>query len=315
MKLDARLVSVGLAAGLALCVTPARAGEYWLSAEIEGAANTRSAAVVAMAPAGAESPDTPPPLAGHVVGKVADLPAALAWVDRWAFSGATLPTHDVRDLSLGPAPVPGGELVSSFGTFLQALVIDEVDEDGGTRGFRWPTPAPDLPERWVPAAVMSQRAPLFAAPSPILPPFAESHDTVLRSDDVYYLGVVDRCEASSGLRRCLRWAQVLVHGHGRWRGGYLPAAQIATIDGWVRAPAGLPRVHAIRAATAGDDALFVLLIRTKDYDLHRTVIRLPLVGDAFPEIDVTLEGAEAVITSAGEEVARRSLTASVDARH
>ena len=314
MNLRSALASFGFAASFALGVTPARAGEYWLSAEIEGAANTRSAAVVAMSPGGTEAPDTPPPLAGHVVGKVADLPAALAWIDRWAFSGAPLPASEARGLNLGPAPVPGGELVSSFGTFLLALVIDEVDEDGSTRGFRWPKPAPELPERWVPAAIMSQRAPLFAAPSPTLPPFAESHDVVVRSDDVYLLGVVDRCEEKSGPRRCLRWAQVLAHGHGRWRGGYLPAAQLATIDGWVRAPAGLPRVHAIRAATAGDDAIFVLMIRTRDYDLHRTVIRLPLAGDAFPEIEVTLEGAEAVIASGGEEITRRSLTASVDAR-
>ncbi len=307
---------LGLLLGLTIAVAPepAEAAGYWLSAELVGTAKTRSAAVAAMAPRDPGAARTPPPLAGHFVGHVEDLPAALEWIQRWSFSGPKLPAIDSRKLSLGPAPVPGGELIHGFGSYLLALVIDEIDDDGGSRAFAWPEPGPELPSTWIPAAILSQQAPLFAAPAPHLPPIAESYDTVLRSDDLYLLGVIDRCEESTSGRECLRWAQVLVHGHGRWRSGYLPASQAATIDGWTRAPAGLPRVQMIPAALVGDQALFVLIVRTRDYELHRSTLRLRATGDSFPEIELVLAADEVIVSSAGTEVAKRPLSASIDAR-
>lgn len=307
---------LALLLGLTIAVSPmlAEAAGYWLSAELVGTAKTRSAAVTAMAPNDPGAATTPPPLAGHFVGNVADLPAALKWIERWAFSGPNLPAIDSRELSFGPAPVPGGDLIDGFGSFLLALVIDEIDDDGGSRAFTWPEPMPELPSSWIPAAILSQQAPLFAAPAPHLPPLSESYDTVLRSDDLYFLGVVDRCESGSGPRECLRWAQVLVHGQGRWRSGYLPASQAAVIDGWLRAPAGLPRVQIVPAAIVGDEALFVLILRTRDYELHRSTLRLRSTADSFPKLDLALSADEVIVSSEGTEVARRPLSASIDAR-
>ena len=307
---------LGLLLGLTISVRPepAKAAGYWLSAELVGTAKARSAAVQAMVPGEPKAARIPPPLAGHFVGQAKDLPAALEWIQRWSFSGQSLPAIDSRKLSLGPAPVPGGELINGFGSYLLALVIDEIDDEGGSRAFSWPEPGPKLPSSWVPAAILSQQAPLFAAPAPKLPPLSESYDTVLRSDDLYLLGVVDRCEVGSGPRECLRWAQVLVHGHGRWRGGYLPASQAATIDGWTRAPAGLPRVQTIPAALIGDQALFVLIVRTRDYELHRSTLRLVATGDSFPELDLVLTADKVIISSTGTQVATRPLSASIDTR-
>jgi len=305
------LLAVGL--GSFLVGGPALADGYWLSAELTGAANTRTAAAAKMAPEHSE-PRSPPPLAGHYVGHVAKLAQALAWIDHWAFTGTPLPRYGDLPLSLGAAPIPGGALADGFGSYLLALVLDEMDDDGGSRGFTWPKEPPELPASWVPAAILSQRAPIFAAPAPRLPPVAESHDMALRSDDVYLLGTVDRCETVAGHRHCLRWAQVLVQGHGRWRSGYVPAPQVAAIDGWLRAPAGLPRVHAIPASIVDDEALYVIIIRTRDYELHRTTVRAPNAGNAFPALDLELTGDEVVISVGGEELTRRSLNASVDAR-
>ncbi|MCA9662933.1 MAG: hypothetical protein KC486_31625, partial [Myxococcales bacterium] len=257
----------------------------------------------------------PPPLLGHYVGAVDDLEAALAWITRWTFAAeAPLPGPESRALSLGPAPIPGGALLDGFGTHLLAVVVDAAEDDGGSRPFRWPAPPPELPERWHPAAILSQRAPLFAAPAPRLPPFAESHDVVQRSDDLYVIGVVDRCDGDGDAQRCTRWDQVLVHEHGRWRGGYLPAAQVAQIDGWLRAPRGLPRVQAIPAGIDGADALVLVVIRTPDYDLHRLTLRLPRAAGGFPDYAIELAADAVIVTIAGEETARVPLNASIDAR-
>ncbi|MEZ4381630.1 MAG: hypothetical protein R3A79_09790 [Nannocystaceae bacterium] len=304
-----------LGASLLLAAHEAAAAGYWLSAELRGPASARADAIAAMAPEQGAAERRPPPLLGHYVGAVDDLAAALTWVARWTFTGDALPGPDTRTLSLGPAPIPGGALLDGFGTHLLALVVDAAEDDGGSRPFRWPEPRPELPAGWQPAAILSQRAPLFAAPAPRLPPFAESHDMVQRSDDLYVVGVVDRCSGEGQGQRCARWDQVLVHAHGRWRGGYLPAAQVAAIDGWLRAPRGLPRIQALPVGVDGDAALLLLVVRTADYELHRTTLRLPRSGaGGFPDYAVELTSDAAVVTIAGDELHRVPLSSSIDAR-
>lgn len=310
----ARVGALALALGLAVAAAGSARAGYWLSAELAGPASARSAAVASMSPGTGPSIDAPPPLLGHFVGHVDDLAAALAFVGRWAFTGEPLPPPESRPLFTGPAPIPGGALADGFGVLLLSLVVDEAADDGGSRPFTWPREAPELPASWRPAAILSQSAPLFAAPAPRLPPLAESHERIARKDDLYLLGVVDRCELREGVQSCLRWAQVLAHGHGRWRGGYLPAAEVAPLEGWVRAKSGLPRALAVPAAIVGDEALVVLLARTRDYELHRATLRLPRDGDAFPAFELALEGEVAVIRQGEREAARLPLNAGLDAR-
>ena len=200
---------------------------------------------------------------------------------------------------------------------LHALSVRGRSIDGSTRAIRWPqttaevTP-PGLP--WLPAVLLTDRAPLFAAPSARVPPAAERFAHVRRSGHLWILGHVDRCSAAAGERVCLRWAQVVAREGDEFRAGYLPAYQLAPIDGWRRGAGAAPRAMVLASGTIGARAQFLLIARTRDGGLHRKTLEAPLVGDAFPAARVRVEGEWATIEFTGAKAQPVVLDASLDAR-
>jgi hypothetical protein len=295
---------------------PAAAG-YWLGARLLGPDAAKLAALEAIAlPTGIDgAPDD------TVAGQVETLPEAMAWVARWAFAGDPLPPPALEPadspLHLGPAPIPGGPLFTRHGAVLHALSVRGRSIDGSTRAIRWPqttaevTP-PGLP--WLPAVLLTDRAPLFAAPAARVPPAAERFAHVRRSGHLWILGHVDRCSAAAGERVCLRWAQVVAREGDEFRAGYLPAYQLAPIDGWRRGAGAAPRAMVLASGTIGARAQFLLIARTRDGGLHRKTLEAPLVGDAFPAARVRVEGEWATIEFTGAKAQRVALDASLDAR-
>jgi hypothetical protein len=171
---------------------------------------------------------------------------------------------------------------------------------------------PDLP--WASAVLLADRAPLFAAPAAHVPPASERYAQVRKSGSLFILGYADRCTAATGERVCLRWAQVVARDSDDFRGGYLPAFQVARVDGWVRGAGQNPRVQVLAAGTAGASAQFVLVARTRDGQLHRRTLVTPLVGDAYPAARVRVDGYWATVEFTGAPPQRHALDASLDAR-
>ena len=295
---------------------PAAAG-YWLGARLLGPPAAKLAALEAIAlPTGIDgAPDD------TVAGQVETLPEAMAWVARWAFAGDALPrpTLEPADspLHLGPAPIPGGTLFTGHGAVLHALSVRGRSIDGSTRAIRWPQAAaevtpPDL--AWLPAVLLTDRAPLFAAPAARVPPAAERFAQVRRSGHLWILGHVDRCSAAAGERVCLRWAQVVARDGDEFRAGYLPAYQLAPIDAWRRGAGAAPRAQVLASGTIGARAQFVLIARTRDGGLHRKTLEAPLVGDAYPAARLRVEGEWATIEFTGAKSQRVALDTTLDAR-
>lgn len=298
-------------------IAASTAGGYWLSARLLGSADARSAALEAMSLG--TGVDGAPDAA--VAGQVQTLPEAIAWVARWAFTGAALPRPalDPADVPLheGPAPIPGGPLFTVHGAVVHALIVRGRNVDGSVRAIRWPQPAaevtpPDLP--WSPAALLAERAPLFAAPAARVPPAAERFALVRRSGHLWVLGLLDRCSAATGERVCLRWAQVVARDGDEFRAGYLPAHQLALVDGWRRGPGSVPRAQLIASGTVGGRAQFLLVARTRDGGLHRRTLEAPLRGDAYPAARLRVDGEWATVEFAGAPAQRVALDATLDAR-
>jgi hypothetical protein len=118
------------------------------------------------------------------------------------------------------------------------------------------------------------------------------------------LGELDRCEGRGATRRCLRWAQVVARDGDTFSPGYLPLAQVAEIDAWLRlAGAELPRVQVRPIALRGERGVVQVIARTVDNTLRQTTVEVGLVavgdGDAgatvrFPRIEARIErGADA----------------------
>jgi hypothetical protein len=245
----------------------------------------------------------------------------MAWVARWAFAGEPLPRPALEPadspLHEGPAPIPGGPLFTRHGVVLHALSVRGRSLDGSTRAIRWPQAAAEItpPEqRWLPAVLLTDRAPLFAAPAARVPPAAERFAEVRRSGHLWILGLVDRCSAPAGERVCLRWAQVITRDGDEFRAGYLPAYQLAPIDAWRRGAGAAPRAQLLASGTIGARAQFLLIARTRDGGLHRRTLEAPLVDDAYPAARLRVDGEWATIEFSGSEPRRVALDGTLDAR-
>ncbi len=255
--------------------------------------------------------------AGQVVGWVASIEEAMAWVARWSFSG-TGEASDPLALALGPAPVPGAELFQARGAILYSLRVRGRAPEGGPRTIRWPDAGAELipaDHPWVAAVLVAERAPLYAAPAAVLPASGERFTQVRRSGNLWLLGHVDRCEQRDGQRVCLRWARVIARNGDTFHAGYLPALQVATVDGWQRGSGAAPRAQLIASGVRGDQAQFVLLARTRDGGLHRRTLVSPLIDGHYPAAKLRVEGEVATIEFTGAKPQRVALDASMDARH
>ena len=296
---------------------PSTAGGYWLGARLLGAVEAQALALADMS-SGTGTENAPD---GAVAGQAATMPEAMAWVARWAFGGPALPLPApepaASPLQLGPAPVPGGPLFTTRGALLHALTIRGRNLDGSLRAIRWPGTAAELTppdQKWLPAVLLAERAPLFAAPSAHVPPAAERFAFARRSGALWLLGHVDRCTGASGERVCLRWAQVLARHGDEFHAGYLPAAQVARVDGWKRGAGAAPRAQLLATGTTGTRAQFLLVARTRDGGLHRRTLGAPMTGDAYPAAKLRIEGEWAIVEITGTGTQRIALDASLDAR-
>ena len=294
--------------------TPAASDGYWLGAHLLGPAAAQAAATAALA---AGLP--PEPAAAGAIGRAASLPEAVQWVARWAFAGDPLPAPAPADTALhtGPAPLPGGALYTAHRVVLHSLTITGRSADGGTRPIRWPQTSaeilpPGLP--WLPAVLLAERAPLFAAPAAHVPPASERHALVRRSGSLFILGHLDHCTAATGERVCTRWAQVVARDGDSFRGGYLPAFQVARVDGWIRGAGQNPRAQLLIAGTKGSHAQFVLIARTRDGNLHRRTVLAPMTGDTYPAARLRVDGEWATIDFTGSAQQRIALDPGMDAR-
>lgn len=296
-------------------------GGYWLGAHLLGPGPGVLAATESMSLG--TTVEGAPTSVGAVVGQAASIHDALRFVARWAFAAVAGPARE-RALRQPAAPVPGGDLLATHGAVLVALTVQGRGADGSVRAIQWPKDQaellpPDLP--WLPAALVPERAPLFAAPAARVPPASERYALVRRAGGLFVLGALDRCvdapASASGPphgRECLRWYQVVARDGERFLAGYLPAFQVALADDWRRGQGALPRAQLIASGTRGDAAQFVLLARARDNSLHRLSLAVPLDGDAFPEATVSVDGDWATVTFAGADARRIALDATMDAR-
>lgn len=266
-----------------------------------------------------------PTAVGAVVGQVASIHDALRFVARWAFTAVAGSARD-RTLRQPAAPVPGGDLLATHGAVLVALTVQGRSAEGTARAIQWPKEQaellpPDLP--WIPAALVPDRAPLFAAPAARVPPTSERYSLARRAGGLFVLGALDRCDerppavpgaADPPTRVCLRWYQVVARDGERFQAGYLPAFQVALADDWRRGQGALPRAQLIASGTRGEVAQFLLLARARDNSLHRLTLEAPLVGDAFPEATLGVDGDWATVSFAGAATRRIALDATMDAR-
>ena len=289
---------------------------YWLGARLLGPADAQAAATRALAADLASEPG-----AAGTVGRAASLPEAVQWVARWAFTGPPLPvpTREPVDAPLhtGDVPRPGGALWTDHRVVLHALTITGRSSDGGTREIRWPQTAAEIVApglAWVPAVLLAERAPLFAMPAAHVPPAGERHALVRRSGSLFILGYADRCTQATGERVCLRWAQVVARDGDSFRSGYLPAFQVARVDGWIRGAGQNPRAQLLAAGTVGARAQFVLIARARDGNLHRRTVLAPMTGDAYPAARLRVDGEWATIDFTGSPAQRIALDPGMDAR-
>jgi hypothetical protein len=290
------------------------AGGYWVGAHLLGPGPGVIAATEAMSLG--TSTEGAPATAGVIVGQTAALHDAVKFVARWTFA-ATVPGPDDRTIRQPPAPVPGGDLLARHGVVVVALTVQGRSADGSLRAIQWPREQKDMlpPElAWQPAALLPDRAPLFAAPAARVPPAGERYAQARRGGGLFVLGALDRCADADGRRDCLRWLQVVARDGERFQAGYLPAFQVALADRWQRGQGNLPRAQLIASGTRGDAAVFVLVARARDNAVHRLTLETPLAGDAFPEATLRVDGDWAVVGFAGAPERRIALDATMDAR-
>jgi len=293
------------------------AGGYWLGAELFGTPAARRAAAESLA-AGvrAEHPKgaSPP---GITVGRVDDLEETVSWLSRFVFPRAISPAQDERTIHEAEAPVPGGELLSAHGVHLVSLIVSGATADLGLRKIRWPSgPGEILPgsPTWTPAALLPDRAPLFAMPAATMPPASERYAIIQRAGDLYVLGTVDRCTGEQPVQTCLRWLQVVARDGNRFRGGYLPAFWVARLSKWLPAPTSIPRAQLIESGVFRGRAQWLLVARLDDGILHRATVEAPLLGNRFPDASLHVSGSTAVVTMDGEPEQHIALTAAMDRR-
>lgn len=295
----------------------ATAGGYWLGVDLVGpaAAQQAAAAELALGLPSRDPVDLPPP--GLLLGHVADVAEALRWIDEHAFEPrARLPPHP-RALQRVPAPAPAGGLLQRHGATLAAFIVSGATPQLQPRTIVWPLDQAEvLPtgSTWIPAALVPDHAPLFAAPAPAVPPAAERYAMAHRRGGLFVLSVVDRCTDEVDGLHCLRWAQVVARDGDRFTPGYLPMIQVAPTAHWVRGEGALPRAQLVRTAIAGDQAQWLLLARARDNLLHRRTLEAPAAADGWPRSSLQVEGDLAIVTLGDQPPRSLALDATLDAR-
>jgi len=281
----------------------------WLSVEFIGprGAQLEAAKQLATAPVETALPRGGRPPPGELVGRVHTLDDALRWVDRHAFGAPLSPTTD--DPESEAAEIPGGPLVDDYGLFLTALVVTRTHSEGAP----WDDlelsaalgPGGDL--GWERADLSTARAPMFAAPSPTLPPAAERYLVVERGDDLWVVGERERCVD----RDCAPWVRVITREGDRFHAGWLPAHALVLRSQWIRDPSGGPQFALRPAHREAGHAGFVLIERYEHGDglprHRRTGLHGPHLGRGWPAANVTLLDHTLSVRIGGELVLTREL--------
>ena len=141
-----------------------------------------------------------------------------------------------------------------------------------------------------------------------------------RSGGLFVLGTFDRCSGAGIERQCMRWAQVVVRDEGRFTGGYLPNHQVARIDRWRRSELPLPRAQLIKSTIEGEGAgaraVFVLVARALDNQLHRKTLTHPALNGGYPPAHMKIHGQdqEAIIEFEGSPPLHVELRGDMDLR-
>jgi hypothetical protein len=293
---------------------PELRGGYWLGADLVGPAAAQQGAATELGTGLLlqEPADVAPP--GVLVGHVSDAQQALQWIGEHAFEPTTELPPEPRALQRGPAPAPAGGLLERHGALLVAFIVSGATPELRPREIDWPSDqATLLPigSTWVPAALVPEKAPLFAAPAPTIPPAAERHAIAYRRGGLYLLGWVDRCDDHG---RCLRWAQVVARDDDRFTPGYVPMVQVARVDAWVPSASTLPRAQLVPMGLAGDRAQWVLLARGRDNLLHRRTLTAATTEAAWPDSGIVVTGELAIVTLGELPPLHLQLDATLDAR-
>lgn len=303
--------------------------QYWLSVELIGPRGAQLDAAESLLAEGIEAalPRGGQPLAGEPVGRVRGLDAALRWIDANAFGDAG---------TEGAAfEAPGGALLSAHDVVMTAFVITAASPSGGTLtpGQRWPrSERMALPEGvdWRPAELTLSRTPLFAAPSPTLPPAAERYLVVearerqpqaLTPDSTpEELAAADSSEQAVWIRGerveacdaggvdCLHWVQVIVRNGDRFQVGWLPAHLAIPKSAWTLDAARGRRYAIAPAHRESGSASFVLLERRGDaLGGRRLGFEVPHAGADWPEASLALLADTLTVHIGGRLVHREDL--------
>ncbi|MEM7159232.1 MAG: hypothetical protein AAF799_40720 [Myxococcota bacterium] len=292
-------------------------GGYWLGIDLVGPAAAQQAATLEVSEGLTllDPADQTPP--GILVGHVEEVQEAIRWVDRHAFDPRVPLPNQPRALQPTAAPTPGGGLLRRHDATLVAFVISGATPDLLPRTIAWPLDqSAILPpgSTWQPAALIPVHAPLFAAPSPSVPPAAEAHAIAHRRGGLFVLNWFDRCEPGPNGDRCLRWAQVMVRDGDRFSPGYLPMFQVASRGTWVRGSEPLPRAQLIPIAIEGGRARWLLLARGRDNQLHRRTLEAPAEAEGWPRSSLRIHDETAAVILGDEPTQQWRLDASLDAR-
>ncbi|WP_181198325.1 hypothetical protein [Enhygromyxa salina] len=280
---------------------------FWLSVELIGprGAQIDAARALAQPPVVDALPRGGAPPPGELVGRVDTLDQALTWVNANSFAAVS----DNGDATA----VPGGRLYADHGLFLTALVVT-AEVIGGAQPYAWP-PAGALPlppdVDWQPASLAVARAPVFAAPSPSLPPASERYQVVDLDDSLWLLESQDRCEdpgLSSVPPTCLRWARILVRRGERFFGGWVPAAHVIPDSAWVGGP-GERRFALLPGHRGHDEVGFVLLEQRGERREGPVGLVQAHAGDTWPAASVEVLGEELVVLIAGQPALTRHISA------
>ncbi|MEX1365397.1 MAG: hypothetical protein AB1Z98_19885 [Nannocystaceae bacterium] len=317
LQADPRERTLQLSAQPVVDEAPIARGGYWLSVDLVGPAAAQQAAALELGEGLVlrDPAEQPPP--GILLGHEALVQDAIAWVDAHAFEPRPPRPSNPRALHREPAPVPAGGLLERHGATLVAFIVSGATPELRPRPIDWPLDQLGvLPpgSTWLAAALVPERAPIFAAPAPAIPPAAEAHALAHRRGGLFVLGWVDRCtEAPAGLS-CLRWAQVVARDGDRFTPGYLPMLQVARHTAWVPSTGALPRAQLI--ATGMDDgrAQWLLLARGIDNQLHRRTLTAAAPSPGWPDAELRVDANTAVVSLGDEEPLVLPLGPSLDAR-
>lgn len=293
-------------------------GGYWLSADLVGPAAAQQGAATELGEGllVQEPADVAPP--GVLIGHVADVEQALQWIADHAFEPAPAPPPEPTALQRASAPAPAGGLLERHGAILAAFIVSGATPELRPRAIDWPhDQAAVLPpgSTWIPAALVPEKAPLFAAPAPAVPPAAERFAMAHRRGGLWLLGWRDRCtEHEEAGPHCLRWAAVVARDGDRFTPGYVPMFQVARSDAWVPSASALPRAQLVPMGLVGGRAQWLLLARGRDGQLHRTTLDAPTLDEGWPASGVVVTGDHALVTLGDAAPLDLRLDASLDAR-